>query len=31
MKLMSEEETRRAVELPNYFSVLPAFKGITTY
>ena len=27
-ELMSEEETRRAVELPNYFSVLPAFKGI---
>ena len=27
-ELMSEEETRRAIELPNYFSVLPAFKGI---
>jgi len=27
-ELMSQEETRRAVELPNYFSVLPAFKGI---
>ena len=27
-ELMSEEETRRAVELPNYFSVLPAFRGI---
>ena len=27
-ELMSDEETRRALELPNYFSVLPAFKGI---
>ena len=27
-ELMSEEETGRAIELPNYFSVLPAFKGI---
>jgi FlaA1/EpsC-like NDP-sugar epimerase len=27
-ELMSEEETRRAVELQDYFSVLPAFKGI---
>ena len=27
-ELMSQEETRRAVELPNYFSVLPAFEGI---
>ena len=26
-ELMSQEETRRAVELPNYFSVLPAFRG----
>ena len=25
---MSEEKTGRAIELPNYFSVLPAFKGI---
>ncbi|OAD23652.1 polysaccharide biosynthesis protein CapD [Candidatus Thiomargarita nelsonii] len=24
---MSQEETRRAVELPRYFSVLPAFRG----
>lgn len=27
-ELMSQEETRRAVELPNYFSVLPAFRGL---
>jgi len=27
-ELMSDEETRRAVELDNYFSVLPAFRGI---
>ena len=27
-ELMSLEETRRAVELENYFSVLPAFRGI---
>lgn len=27
-ELMSPEETRRAVELENYFSVLPAFRGI---
>jgi FlaA1/EpsC-like NDP-sugar epimerase len=27
-ELMSEEETRRTVELPSYFSVLPAFKGL---
>ena len=27
-ELMSEEETRRSVELPRYFSVLPAFRGI---
>ena len=27
-ELMSQEETRRAVELPNYFAVLPAFRGI---
>lgn len=27
-ELMSMEETRRAVELPDYFSVLPAFRGI---
>jgi len=26
-ELMSHEETRRAVELKNYFSVLPAFRG----
>lgn len=26
-ELMSQEETRRAVELPRYFSVLPAFRG----
>ena len=25
---MSDEETRRAVELKDYFSVLPAFRGI---
>jgi len=27
-ELMSSEETRRAVELDDYFSVLPAFRGI---
>lgn len=27
-ELMSSEETRRAVELENYFSILPAFRGI---
>lgn len=27
-ELMSSEETRRAVELPRYFVVLPAFRGI---
>jgi len=27
-ELMSMEETRRAVELPRYFAVLPAFRGI---
>jgi FlaA1/EpsC-like NDP-sugar epimerase len=27
-ELMSAEETRRAVELERYFSVLPAFRGI---
>lgn len=27
-ELMSQEETRRALELKNYFSVLPAFRGI---
>lgn len=27
-ELMSDEETRRAVELEHYFSVLPAFRGI---
>jgi len=27
-ELMSDEETRRAVELKDYFSVLPAFRGI---
>lgn len=27
-ELMNDEETRRTVELPNYFVVLPAFKGI---
>lgn len=27
-ELMSSEETRRAVELPDYFAVLPAFRGI---
>ena len=27
-ELMNQEEIRRAIELPNYFSVLPAFKGI---
>jgi FlaA1/EpsC-like NDP-sugar epimerase len=27
-ELMSYEETRRSIELPNYFAVLPAFRGI---
>ena len=27
-ELMSHEETRRAVELPQYFSILPAFRGM---
>lgn len=27
-ELMSDEETRRAVELENYFAVLPAYRGI---
>lgn len=27
-ELMSDEETRRAVELKDYFSILPAFRGI---
>lgn len=27
-ELMSPEETRRAIELKNYFNVLPAFRGI---
>lgn len=27
-ELMSGEETRRAIELQNYFSVMPAFRGI---
>jgi FlaA1/EpsC-like NDP-sugar epimerase len=27
-ELMSQEETRRAVELKDYFSVLPAFRGV---
>ena len=27
-ELMSHEEMRRTVELPNYFAVLPAFRGI---
>lgn len=27
-ELMSHEETRRTVELPDYFAVLPAFRGI---
>lgn len=27
-ELMSQEETRRAVELENYFAVMPAFSGI---
>ena len=27
-ELMSQEETRRAVELPAYFAVLPAFRGL---
>jgi len=27
-ELINEEETRRTVELPNYFAVLPAFKSV---
>lgn len=27
-ELMSQEETRRAIELSDYFSILPAFRGI---
>jgi len=27
-ELMNDEETRRTVELPNYFAVLPAFKSV---
>lgn len=27
-ELMSEEETRRSVELKNYFAILPAFRGL---
>ena len=27
-ELMSDEETRRTIELPHYFAVLPAFKGV---
>lgn len=27
-ELMNDEETRRTAELPNYFSVLPAFKSV---
>lgn len=27
-ELMSQEETRRSIELPEYFAVLPAFRGI---
>lgn len=27
-ELMSDEETTRAVELPGYFSILPAFRGL---
>lgn len=27
-ELMSDEETRRSIELPDYFSVLPAFRGV---
>jgi len=27
-ELMNDEETRRTVELPDYFAVLPAFKGV---
>ena len=27
-ELMNDEETRRAVELEDYFSVLPAFRGL---
>ena len=29
-ELMSDEETRRAVELPKFFSVLPAFRSLYT-
>jgi FlaA1/EpsC-like NDP-sugar epimerase len=29
-ELMSHDETRRAVELEHYFSVLPAFRGLYT-
>jgi FlaA1/EpsC-like NDP-sugar epimerase len=29
-ELMSDEETRRAVELPKFFSVLPAFRNLYT-
>ena len=27
-ELMNDEETRRALELPQYFSILPAFKSV---
>lgn len=27
-ELMNDEETRRSIELPHYFAVLPAFRGI---
>ncbi len=27
-ELMNQEETRRAIELPHYFSILPAFRGL---
>jgi FlaA1/EpsC-like NDP-sugar epimerase len=27
-ELMSDEETRRAIELPKYFAILPAFRGM---
>lgn len=27
-ELMSHEETRRSIELPDYFAILPAFRGI---
>ena len=30
-ELMSEEETRRAIELPSYFAVLPAFKELYSF